>query len=34
VVVYAEAAILVLLSFEGADLGDSLAALGLARNLE
>jgi IS5 family transposase len=34
VAVYAESAIPVLRSFEGADLSDSLAALGLARNLE
>lgn len=34
VVVYAEAAIPALRSFEGADLSDSFAALGLARNLE
>ena len=33
-VVYAEAAILALRSFEGAELGDSFAAMGLARNLE
>jgi len=34
VVVYAESAIPALRSFEGADMSDSLAALGLARNLE
>jgi IS5 family transposase len=34
VVAYAESAIPVLRSFEGADLSDSLAALGLAHNLE